>query len=352
MRKRGKDNPAAAAHAAGLRHVSDETLPGITRHGRPGHFIYKNSAGKRVRDRAALRRIAALAIPPAWTQVWIAPFANAHLAATGRDTRGRKQYRYHPDFVRMRDTAKYEHLVSFAQALPALRRRLKADLRRPGLPREKVLATVITLLESTLIRVGNEDYARTNRSFGLTTLRNRHASLNGAELTFLFTGKSGKRWNLSLRDRRVARVIRSCQELPGQHLFEYRAPDGTVHAVSSSDVNSYLRDISGREISAKDFRTWAGTVEAALALGAQKGKPTAKALRDVISAVAERLGNTVAVCRKCYIHPEVVEAFLSGTLRLRMGGGARGGLSAAERGVLTFLKRKGRAGNGAPPDRD
>ncbi len=252
-----------AARAAGLCYVSDEALGGISRHGRPGHFHYRSPGGKTVRDRGTLKRIQALAIPPAWKDVWIAPVANAHLMATGRDARGRKQYRYHPDFAAVRDADKYAHLAHFAASLPALRRRLKQDLARPGLPREKVLATIVSLLEQTLIRVGNEDYAQANRSFGLTTLRNRHVRVRGEELRFLFRGKSGKQWSLSLRDRRVARVLRSCQELPGQHLFEYRESDGSVRAISSSDVNAYLREIANADISAKDFRTWAGTVKAA-----------------------------------------------------------------------------------------
>jgi DNA topoisomerase-1 len=292
-------DPESAARAAGLQYVPDETVAGITRHGAPGRFYYRAPSGTRLRDAATLRRIRALAIPPAWSDVWIAPFENAHLAATGRDTKGRKQYRYHPDFAAIRDSAKYEHLAKFAESLPRLRRRLKADLVRPGLPREKILAAIVTLLEETLIRIGNEDYARANGSFGLTTLRNRHVTVKGERLRFLFKGKSGKTWNLSLHDRRVARVIRSCQELPGQHLFEYRDEGGAVHAVSSTDVNAYLREIGGADISAKDFRTWAGTVQAALAFAAYEGRPGKRAVRAVIAGVAERLGNTVAVCRKC-----------------------------------------------------
>jgi DNA topoisomerase-1 len=332
------DDPREAAKDAGLRYVSDETIPGVTRHGAPGRFYYRLPSGARLTDSVRLRRIRALAIPPAWTDVWIAPFENAHLVATGRDAKSRKQYRYHPDFAAIRDAAKYEHLAEFAQGLPRLRRRLKADLARSGLPREKILAAIVTLLEETLIRVGNEDYARANGSFGLTTLRNRHVKVKGAHLAFLFKGKSGKIWNLSFQDRRVARVIRSCQELPGQHLFEYRDPEGAVHAVSSTDVNAYLREISGREISAKDFRTWAGTVEAALAFAAFEGEPSKRAVRGVIAAVAERLGNTVAVCRKCYVHPVVISGFETGTLHLTANE-RPGGLNAAERSVLSFLQK-------------
>jgi DNA topoisomerase-1 len=331
----GKD----AARAAGLRYVSDETIPGITRHGKVGQFRYRRPDGKPVKDKATLKRIRALVIPPAWTNVWIAPFANAHLAATGRDARGRKQYRYHADFAAVRDADKYAHLTDFAASLPALRRRLKRDLRLPGLPREKVLATIVALLEETLIRIGNEDYARTNNSFGLTTLRNRHVRVKGPELRFLFRGKSGKQWTLSVRDRRVARVIRSCQELPGQHLFEYRNGDGTVHAVTSSDVNAYLRDITAAEISAKDFRTWAGTVKAAMAFRAAPTDAPKKKTRAIIAAVAEELGNTIAVCRKCYVHPRILAALESGHLPLRMPRRDRDGLSAAERAVLAYLRR-------------
>ncbi|MBA2589475.1 MAG: DNA topoisomerase IB [Alphaproteobacteria bacterium] len=332
-------DPHKAAHAAGLRHVSDEGLAGITRHGAPGRFHYRRPDGRPVRDRATLNRIKALVIPPAWKQVWIAPYPNAHLMATGRDARGRKQYRYHPGFAAVRDADKYAHLAHFAASLPAIRRRLKQDMARPGLPREKILATIVTLLEQTLIRIGNEDYARANHSFGLTTLRNRHVKVKGAELRFLFKGKSGKQWSLSVQDRRVARVIRSCQELPGQHLFEYRSDDGAVHAVSSTDVNEYLREIADADISAKDFRTWAGTVKAAMALRGvgMRGK---KAVRAVVAAVAEELGNTVAVCRKCYIHPGIITAFEAGALKLRVPARGRGGLSAAEVAVLAYLRRR------------
>jgi len=324
-----------AARAAGLRYVSDEITAGISRHGAPGHFYYKRADGQLVKDKATLKRIRKLAIPPAWKNVWIAPFANAHLMATGRDARGRKQYRYHSDFAAVRDADKYAHLADFAASLPAIRRRLKRDLSRPGLARKKILAAIVTLLEQTLIRIGNEDYARANHSFGLTTLRNGHVKVRGEELRFLFRGKSGKRWNLSVRDKRVARVIRSCQELPGQHLFEYRDTDGAVHAVSSSDVNAYLREITGTDISAKDFRTWAGTLKAAML--SQSAKPSARA---IVAAVAEELGNTAAVCRKCYIHPRILAALESGDLVLQPGPPGPKQLTAAERSVLAYLRKK------------
>jgi len=324
-----------AARAAGLRYVSDEITAGISRHGAPGHFYYKRADGQLVKDKAALKRIRKLAIPPAWKNVWIAPFANAHLMATGRDARGRKQYRYHHDFAAVRDADKYAHLADFAASLPAIRRRLKRDLSRPGLERKKILAAIVTLLEQTLIRIGNEDYARANHSFGLTTLRNGHVKVRGEELRFLFRGKSGKRWNLSVRDKRVARVIQSCQELPGQHLFEYRDMDGAVHAVSSSDVNAYLREITGTDISAKDFRTWAGTLKAAML--SQSAKPSARA---IVAAEAEELGNTAAVCRKSYIHPRILAALESGDLVLQPGPPGPKQLTAAERSVLAYLRKK------------
>jgi DNA topoisomerase-1 len=335
------DDSRRAARKAGLRYVSDARVKGITRHGKPGRFTYRSPAGKVLRDPKVLRRIARLAIPPAWTGVWIAPFENAHLAATGHDARGRKQYRYHSDFAAVRDRAKYEHLPNFARALPGLRKKLAADLRLPGLPRDKIIATVVTLLGETLIRIGNEDYARANNSFGLTTLRNRHVKVKGGELAFTFRGKSGKDWQLSVRDPRAAKIVGGCQELPGQHLFEYRNGDGKLHAVSSTDVNAYLHAHCGPDISAKDFRTWAGTVEAALAFDALADKtPSKKNVKDVVALVAGRLGNTPAVCRKCYIHPAVFEAFERGRLNLKSRSRARRtGLSPAERSVLALLAR-------------
>lgn len=325
-----------AARRAGLRYVSDDRLAGITRHGKPGNFFYKSPSGNRVRDVRILGRIRKLAIPPAWTNVWVAPFENAHIAATGRDDRGRKQYRYHNDFAAVRDRDKYDHLIPFASCLPRLRRQLAADMRKPGLPREKVIAVVVTLLEQTLIRVGNEDYARDNGSFGLTTLRNRHVKVKGGELRFTFRGKSGKDWQLAIRDRRVAKVVRGCQELPGQQLFEYRDDAGKVQTVTSTDVNQYLRDICSEDVSAKDFRTWAGTVEAAQAFAAlEDPTPTKKNVRDVVAVVAERLGNTMAVCRKCYIHPAIFIAFERGNMKLNNLRSRR----AVEGGVLALLKR-------------
>jgi len=296
-------------------------------------------AGKVVRGKSILARIDKLAIPPAWRDVWIAPNTNAHLQATGWDAKGRKQYRYHPDFVAMRDGVKYKHLLEFAKGLPALRKRLKADLRRPGLPRQKVLAAVVTLLEETLVRVGSEDYARANGSFGLTTLRNRHVRVQGQALAFRFKGKSGKTWNLSVRDRRIAKIVSSCQDLPGQHLFDYQDADGAVTSVSSSDVNSYLRDAMGRDITAKDFRTWAGTVKAAVYFSQMKGPPSKRNIRTVLASVAAELGNTIAICRRCYIHPGIIAAHEAGRLKLRFSKKVTGGLSPQERSVFSFLRR-------------
>ncbi|HEY4250808.1 MAG TPA: DNA topoisomerase IB [Roseomonas sp.] len=314
-------DPRIAAEEANLTYVTDER-PGITRRRAGTGFSYRLPGGGPVRDAAALRRIRALAVPPAWTEVWICPRMNGHIQATGRDQRGRKQYRYHARWRELRDAAKYDHMIEFAHALPAVRARVTADMAKPGLPREKVLAAIVHLLETTLIRVGNEDYARQNRSYGLTTLRSRHVTVDGAELRFTFKGKGGKTWQLRLQDRRVARVIRSCQELPGQELFQYREADGSLNDVSSSDVNAYLREITGREITAKDFRTWAGTVLAALALDeVRRFDSQAGAKRNIkaaIERVAARLGNTPTICRKCYVHPAILDSYLDGGFALGM----------------------------------
>ena len=310
-----------AARAAGLRYVSDEG-PGITRRRAGSGFAYRDPDGHPLRDKAELTRIRSLAIPPAYRDVWICPLANGHLQATGRDERGRKQYRYHPGWREARDTAKYGHMMEFAACLPEIRKRVASDMARKGLPREKVLATVTRLLEDTLIRVGNEDYAAQNGSYGLTTLRNRHVRLDGGEIRFDFKGKSGKRWQLGLRDRRIARVIRACQDLPGQELFAYRDEEGEAHAIRSEDVNDYLREITGRDITAKDFRTWAGTVMAALALREFERFDSQavgrRNIRAAIERVARRLGNTPTVCRKCYVHPDLLDGYLAGNLILEV----------------------------------
>jgi DNA topoisomerase I len=314
-------DPRDAAEEAGLRYV-DDAMPGLTRRKSGTGFSYRDAKGRPVRDASTLARIRALAIPPAYTEVWICPRANGHIQATGRDAKGRKQYRYHADFRAARDLTKFEHVMAFADALPAIRARVDADMGRGGLPREKVLATVVHLLETTLIRVGNDDYARTNKSFGLTTLRDRHARIEGSALTFRFKGKSGKTWDLGLKDRRVARIVKACQDLPGQELFQYRDGEGTVRDVTSADVNAYLREITGQDITAKDFRTWAGTVLAALALqefeAFDSEAKAKKNLREAIEGVAARLGNTPTICRKCYIHPQVLDCYLEGALLLQV----------------------------------
>jgi DNA topoisomerase-1 len=338
-------DPQIAAAVAGLRYLSDEETPGISRQRKGKGFTYLAPDGRTVRDRAALVRIRALAIPPAWTGVWISPYADAHLAATGRDAKGRKQYRYNPEFLQIRGEAKYQHVLAFAESLPHIRKTVAEHLSLRGMPREKVLATVVSLLEATLIRVGNEDYAKQNGSFGLTTLRDRHVRVVGSELRFLFKGKSGKTWRLSISNRRVAKIVRACQELPGQNLFQYEDADGSLQKICSTDVNDYLRDITGRDVTAKDFRTWAGTVEAAGALHALSadGAPVLKKhLRTAFEQVAERLGNTVAICRKCYVHPEIVTAYEAGELLLKAVDRAddASGFTAAERAVLSFLKSR------------
>jgi DNA topoisomerase I len=312
-------DPREAAEAAGLVYVSDEQ-PGIRREKKGDAFAYFKPNGEAVTDEKVLERIRKLAIPPAYTDVWICTRANGHLQATGRDARGRKQYRYHPQFREVRESTKYEHMMEFARALPDVRRKLAEHMALRGLPREKVLATVVHLLETTLIRVGNDDYARDNKSYGLTTLRNRHVKVEGGQLKFQFKGKSGKTWQLQVKNPRVARIVRACQELPGQELFLYLDENKAVQRVTSSDVNQYLREITGRDITAKDFRTWAGTVLAALALqemeridaqAAQK-----KNIKAAIERVAARLGNTPTICRKCYVHPEVLNAYIEGALTL------------------------------------
>jgi DNA topoisomerase-1 len=353
MRDTGPDDdhdipdPEEAARSAGLRYVSDEQ-PGIRRAGQHPDFRYEKPDGSPVEDERVLERIRKLAIPPAYTDVWICPSANGHLQATGRDARGRKQYRYHPRFREVREETKYGHMMAFAKALPELRARIAEHMALRGLPREKVLATVVHLLETTLIRVGNDDYAKENRSYGLTTLRNRHVAVDGSQLRFEFKGKSGKTWKLKVQNRRVAKVVRACQELPGQRLFQYTDDDGSVREVTSSDVNAYLREISGSDITAKDFRTWAGTVLAALALQEVEHVDSQAALkknvRAAIEKVSARLGNTPAICRKCYVHPEVLQAYAEGELLLRIGQEVEGeladdtGLKPEEAAVLALLQ--------------
>jgi DNA topoisomerase-1 len=321
-RRRTVVPPAAdvveSARAAGLRYVNGGAAGfGRRRKGKRA-FAYFDADGRAVTDAAVVARIRSLAIPPAWRDVWICPFENGHLQATGTDARGRKQYRYHPRFRQVRDRSKFEHIVDFAQALPAIRRRVEADLSRPGLPREKVLAAVVRLLEATLIRVGNEEYAKENQSYGLTTLLQRHVDVTGAHIHFEFRGKSGVEHEIDLDDARLAEIVRQCHELPGQELFQYLDEAGDWHDVNSSHVNDYLHEIAGEEFTAKDFRTWSGTVLAAAALCAVGEFDTkAQAKKNIVAAVesvAHKLGNTKAVCRKCYVHPAVFEGYLDGTL--------------------------------------
>ncbi len=310
-------DPIKSAKRAGLRYVNDAD-PGIRRLGSVKRFHYVGPSGRPLRDRKTLARIRSLVIPPAWTDVWICPYANGHIQATGRDARGRKQYRYHARWREVRDGTKYDRMIAFGKALPGIRAATEKHLKLRGLPREKVLAAVVRLLELTHIRVGNEEYARSNHSYGLTTFHDQHAKITGSAVRFSFRGKSGKRHTVELHDRRLARIVRGCQELPGQELFQYVDDDGNVHDVGSADVNEYLREISGQEFTAKDFRTWAGTVLAACELSAaEAAKSLTEAKRNVVAAirqVAEQLGNTAAVCRKCYIHPAVLDGYLAGQL--------------------------------------
>ncbi len=338
----------AAAERASLSYVSDAE-PGIRRKGSPKRFYYVDAKGRHLGEGRDVRRIRALAIPPAWTDVWISPSANGHIQATGRDQRGRKQYRYHVDWAAERDGAKFSNLIAFAEALPALREQIDADLRRHGLPLERVVASVVWLLENSMIRVGNAAYARDNKSFGLTTLRDRHVDVNGSSLRFSFKGKSGQEWKLRLTDRRIARIVRGAQDLPGQKLFQYLDEDGERRPVRSDDVNRYIREAAGEAFSSKHFRTWGGTIHAAT-LFAQTELPDSEAqkkrvVNSVVDQVAERLGNTRSVCRKCYIHPDVIEAWLEGKLLEEMAAAnkrkrAIAGLDGEEMLVLNWLKAR------------
>jgi DNA topoisomerase I len=364
-----KTDPQLSAKEAGLRYVTD-AQPGILRKKAGRGFRYLDAAGQAVRDRTTLKRIFALVIPPAWKNVWICSDALGHLQATGRDARGRKQSRYHPRWRAVRDETKYERMLVFGGALPAMRARLEDDLALPGLPREKVLAAVVRLMERTLIRVGNEEYARENNSYGLTTMRDKHVQIKGSRLKFNFRGKSGKLHSVGIEDRRLARIVRQCQDLPGHELFEYLDDSGEVCKVDSASVNDYLRAISGQEFTAKDFRTWAGTVLTSLALRDYEEftsrTQAKKNLVEVVKTVALRLGNTPAVCRKCYVHPVVVEVYLAGKLERRLrrkleeaadellDGTDEARLRTEERSVLHLLEqqlllrtRQGAAGSGA-----
>ena len=323
-------------------HYVDDTQPGIRRKKQRGKFCYFDPAGQRITDPDEIRRINALAVPPAYTDVWICADPRGHLQATGRDARGRKQYRYHPRWREVRDLDKYSRLRDFGLALPKLRKRLEALLAAPGFSRDKVMATVITLLDATLIRVGNTQYARDNHSYGLTTLRNRHVEINGSAILFQFRGKSGVEHQITVKDRRLARIIKRCQEIPGQNLFQYLDENGERHSITSSDVNAYLQTLTGADFTAKDYRTWAGSALALAVLRELQWQPESEAKRHVVEMVknvARQLGNTPAVCRKCYIHPAVLEGFVLGTLAQLPKPRMRKGLRAEEVGLAMLLEK-------------
>jgi DNA topoisomerase I len=339
------------AREAGLRYVSD-IYPGLGRRREGDGFVYLDPLGQEITDEETLARIRKLAIPPAWSKVWISADPQGHIQATGRDARGRKQYRYHERWRHVRDQNKYDRMIEFAHALPGIRRRVDRDMRRRGLAREKVLATVVRLLETTMIRVGNEEYAQKNRSFGLTTLRDRHVKVRGhSAVRFYFRGKSGKEHRVTIRNQAIARVVKQCQELPGQELFQYLGADGERRRVTSDDVNEYLRETTGRDFTAKDFRTWAGTVLAARALRElEQFDSQAQAKRNLVRAienVARELGNTRDVCRRCYVHPAVVDAYMDGTmaetLRIRAEEAMQSSMSRLqpeEAAVLALLQQR------------
>src|SRR5213594_2932132 len=337
-----------AAEEAGLEYVSDDR-PGYARRAKNGEFEYLDTQGKRIRDEQRLLRIKRLAIPPAWTDVWICPSPTGHIQATGRDARRRKQYRYHERWRELRDENKFGRLADFANALPKIRRRVAKDLKLPDLPQRKVLAAVVGLLERTFIRIGNEEYARENKSFGLTTMKDRHVKVKGPRLRFRFRGKSGRQHEVDITDRRIAKIVSKCQDLSGQDLFQYVSDEGEVRNVTSQDVNDYLREITNENFSAKDFRTWAGTVLATIALNAQgefETKKQAKAnVKTAICAVAELLRNTPAICRKCYVHPAIVKAYLSGRQIPGVGEAIKNtnniDLRAVERTIHKFIRAQG-----------
>jgi len=342
-------DPQHAAQSAGLRYVSDAS-PGISRRRAGKGFSYAGPDGRPVRDPATVARIRALAIPPAYTDVWICPDPNGHIQATGRDARGRKQYRYHPRWRAVRDETKFGRMLAFSEVLPEIRRRADQDLRRAGLPREKVLAAVVRLLECTGIRVGNDEYARTNESFGLTTLRDEHVEVDGSTMSFAFRGKSGKDHTVELSDRRLARIVSRCQALPGEELFQYVDGAGEQQTLGSGDVNEYLKSITGQEFTAKDFRTWNGTILAVAALRelgpAASEREARAAIIKAIDRVAQQLNNTRAVCRKYYVHPTVFETYAAGTMIEALANGETSAatehaLSAEEEAIVRLLRRKG-----------
>lgn len=344
------EDPQQAAEDAGLTYVHVDR-PGFTRHRAGKGFSYRNTKGARITDSRTLKRIKALAIPPAWEDVWICPNPNGHIQATGRDAKGRKQYRYHEKWREVREETKYEHMIEFGQALPKIRDRVDEDLRKRGLPKKKVVAAVVHLLETTLIRVGNDQYAKENKSYGLTTMRDRHVDIEGSTITFNFNGKAGVEHEIDLRDRQLARIVKTCQDLPGQHLFQYLDENGDRQALSSSDVNTYLKEITGENFTAKDFRTWAGTKLAAEALSSfEEFDSETKAKHNIVQAiesVSKQLGNTPTICRKSYVHPAVIDAYLDGntvkTLEQRAEQEIRknlGSLDPEEAAVLVLLQQR------------
>ncbi|HTG33463.1 MAG TPA: DNA topoisomerase IB [Thermoanaerobaculia bacterium] len=346
-------DPLESAKAAGLRYVTDDE-PGIRRQRRGKGFTYIDPQGRTVKDEKTLERIQKLVIPPAWTDVWICPRPNGHLQATGRDARGRKQYRYHANWREVRDETKFGRMIAFGESLPKIRERIDRDMSQRGLGREKVLATVVKLLETTLIRVGNKEYVKQNNSFGLTTLRDQHVDVDGATLRFEFRGKSGKEHSVEVHDRRLARIVKQCRDVPGQKLFQYLDGDGERQSVSSEDVNAYLRETTGEDFSAKDFRTWGGTVlalSALLEVGACESEREAnKAVVEAIKHVSGQLGNRPAICRKYYVHPVVIQSFLEGTLRDTLEDAVEdspadesNGLRRLEAQVLRLLKGRAEA---------
>lgn len=343
-------DPRESAKVVGLKYVLD-SIPGIRRIKTGNSFRYVDPAGRPIRDPEELLRIKSLAIPPAWTDIWISPDPKGHLQATGRDGKGRKQYRYHPRWRELRDETKYARMIAFGKALPKIRQQVQQDLATPALPRKKVLAAVVRLLEISLIRIGNEEYAKQNRSFGLTTMLDQHVRISGPKVRFRFRGKSGKEHELEIHDSRLARVVKNCRDIPGQHLFQYVDDNGERQSIQSGDVNDYLREITGDEFTAKDFRTWAGTVLAAVALREfERVDSQAKAKRNImraIEAVAQMLGNTPSICRKCYVHPVVIDAYLDGSIRSTVRRRAEsamnqslGQLRPEEAAVLALLQRR------------
>lgn len=341
-------DPAKSAKIAGLRYVND-TSPGISRQRRGQGFSYVGPDGRVIRDPAERQRIEALAIPPAWTDVWICPLPNGHLQATGRDAKGRKQYRYHPQWSQTRSQIKYDRLLLFGEALPQIRAQVNRDLALPGLPRQKVLATIVRLLETTFIRIGNKEYARTNSSFGLTTLRDHHVTISGSTIQFKFRGKSGQEHEIDVKDRRLAKIVKRCRDIPGYELFQYLDENGQRQTVDSDDVNAYLREITGQDFSAKDFRTWGGTVLAALLLQemgvGESESGTKKNLVQVVKEVAQCLGNRPATCRKYYVHPAVLDTYLDGSLLDRLqqqfeaAAESNGSLNPEEKTMMGLLRQ-------------